>query len=263
MDMALQNKVVLVAGGSYGIGFHTALQLAHEGAKVAILARNEEKLTQAAEKIKGKSGYYPLIIPGDVTKADSCKHFIQKSIDHFGRLDGLVIAAGASQKGSLLSVEQEDWDHNWKLNVMSPFYLIRESVPFLKQSDSPKIVVVGSASAKQPTENQLVSNVTKSGILAFVKTLAVELAQYNINVNNVCPGRIFSERREQRMISEAKENNMELTDYISKASAMIPLKRMGNPSEVAALITFLLSKNASYITGQSINVDGGLVKSII
>jgi 3-oxoacyl-[acyl-carrier protein] reductase len=263
MNMGLKDKVILVAGASYGIGFDTALQLAEEGAKVSILGRDTNRLQIAKNLISERTGITPFSIQGDITKKEDCLAFVQESAQHFGQIDGLVVAAGSSKKGKLHEVGDDDWDLNWRLNVLSVYHLVQETVPFLKQRPSSKIVVVGSASAKQPSENQLISNVTKAGILTFVKTLATELADHNICINNVCPGKILSDRRRKRMQQEAVEKGISLQEAIDELSHSIPLKRLGEPSEVAALIVFLLSKHGSYMTGQSLTVDGGLIKSII
>ncbi|WP_157812098.1 SDR family NAD(P)-dependent oxidoreductase [Alteribacter populi] len=263
MDLGIKDQVVAVAGGSYGIGFGAAIQLVQEGAKVAILARNEEKLKEAAQSIQDETGYYPFLYTGDITNKEQCQEFIQETVNYYGKLDGLVIAAGASQKGMIENVDEDDWNRSWDLNVMSCFYLVQESLTHLKKSLNPKIVVVGSASAKQPSENQLISNVTKAGTLTFVKTLAEELAPFNICINNVCPGKILSERRQNRMLHEAKEKNIPVEEHVSHLAETIPLSRLGTTEEVASMIVYLLSEQASYISGQSINVDGGLIKSII
>jgi 3-oxoacyl-[acyl-carrier protein] reductase len=263
MDLGLKDKVVMVAGGSYGIGYSASLLLAQEGARVAIMARNAEKLAIAAQTIEQQTGCSLFTFNGDVTDADNCRQFVQQAYQHYGQLDGLIVAAGASEHGKLMSVQEHNWNHNWRLNVLGPFHFIQEAVPLLKKSEHPAIVIIGSASAKQPTDNQLVSNVTKAGVLSLVKTAANELAEFNIRVNNVCPGRIMSERRKQKMIDEATHQNIQLDQLYETVAETIPMKRLGTTDEVAALAVFLISKCGSYITGQSINVDGGLVKSII
>ena len=182
--------------------------------------------------------------------------------NRLGEVDILVHNAGSGMISSILDEQTtpEMWQDSWNKNVLSFVETLRLVLPGMKRKQSGRVIVVGSASGKQPTKNQFISNVTKGSLIPLVKSLAEELAPHNILVNNVCPGRFLTPQRERR-VRELAAAGMDEKQYYEELAATIPLRRIGRPEEIADFIVFLASERASYITGQSINVDGGLIRA--
>ena len=263
MDLQLKGKVAWVVGGSAGIGFACARSLLGEGANVAISGRHGERLQRAVEKLGQKPGDSLLSIQADITDHNKTKDTLRAILETFGRLDILIYSAGISRHGTLMQVKPEHWRENWELNVVSFFHTVQLVVPEMIKVGGGNIVVLGAASGKQPTANQLISNTTKGSLAPMVKTLAEELAPHNILINNVCPGRFLTERRWELAKLAQEERGISADEYLREVADTVPLKRLGRPEEAADFITFLVSPKGSYITGQSITIDGGLVRSII
>ncbi len=263
MDLCLNGKVAWVVGGSEGIGYECVRSLMAEGVRVAVSSRSETKMASASESIEKKLGKRPLTIQADASDHQKMQEVLCQIVKQLGRLDILIYVAGISNHGKLMDVEPETWRKNWELNVVSFFHAVRIVVPEIKKQVSGSIIVLGASSGKQPTPNQLISNTTKGSLIPMVKTLAGELAEYNIVINNVCPGRFLTPRRWHLAEREHEQRGISAEDYFHEVASTVPLKRLGEPEEIADFITFLTSSKASYITGQSISVDGGLVRSII
>ncbi|MHA1333070.1 MAG: SDR family oxidoreductase [Candidatus Odinarchaeia archaeon] len=262
MDLGLKDKVAVVAASSRGIGKAVALGLAHEGVKLTICARGEEQLFKTAEEIRQKTGAQVLAIPTDVTKEEQVKNLIKETIKEYETVHILVNNAGGPPTGYFLEIPQKTWEEAVRLNLMSTIYMCREVIPYMIKQKWGRIINLTSFSVKQPIDGLILSNTVRAGVIGLAKTLSNEYGKYNILVNNVCPGYTFTER--VKKLAETKANAQGTTPdkIIENWTKNIPLGRLGKPEEIANLVVFLASEKASYITGTSIQVDGGLIKGI-
>jgi 3-oxoacyl-[acyl-carrier protein] reductase len=253
VELGLKGKVAVVTGGTEGIGRATALRLAREGAKVAICARRQEPLDQTAAEIK-KAGAEVLTVSADMSKAADIERFMKAVIDRFGRIDILVNNAGTSARGKFLEIEDKTWNSDIELKVFGAIRCTRLAVPHMKKHGGGRIVNITISSAKQPGAESYPTSVSRAAGLALTKALSKEYAADNILVNTVCIGKIKSGQHERRYTREGKKAE----DYYREVSKDIPLGRVGEAEEVASVITFLVSDAASYVTGTSVNLDGGI-----
>jgi 3-oxoacyl-[acyl-carrier protein] reductase len=253
VDLGLKGKVAVVTGGTEGIGKATALKLAQEGAKVAICARRTELLDKAAEEIR-KTGAEVLAIAADMSKAADIERFMKAVIERFGRLDILVNNAGTSARGKFLEVDDATWSADLELKLFGAIRCTRLAVPHMKKQGGGRIINITISSAKQPGAQSMPTSVSRAAGLALTKALSKEFAADNILVNTVCIGKIKSGQHERRI----RKDGLTADDYYAKTGKEIPLGRVGEAAEVANVITFLVSDAASYVTGSSINLDGGI-----
>lgn len=264
MDLALGGKVALVLAASKGIGRACARSLALEGVSVVMGSRDQEALTQAAREIEQESGSRAVPVPTDVTRAEDIQNIVETAIREFGRLDIVVNNGGGPKPGTFEMLNDEQWRAAFELNLMSAVHVVRAALPHLRQSGEGRIINIESTSVKQPIDGLVLSNAVRSGVIGLAKTLSVELAEDNITINNVCPGRILTDRvRQVYRIDEKIQDGMSEDEALASASRDVPMKRLGDPSELADLVTFLASRRAAYITGTTIQVDGGLVRSLL
>jgi 3-oxoacyl-[acyl-carrier protein] reductase len=253
VELGLKGKVAVVTGATEGIGRATALRLAREGASVAICARRQEPLDKAAAELK-KTGSDVLAVSADMSKAADIERFMKAVIDRFGRVDILVNNAGTSMRGKFLELDDAKWSADLELKVFGAIRCTRLAVPHMKKHGGGRIVNITISSAKQPGAESYPTSVSRAAGLAITKALSKEYAADNIRVNTVCIGKIKSGQHERRFTREGR--NAE--DYYREASKDIPLGRVGEAEEVANVITFLVSDAASYVTGTSVNLDGGI-----
>ncbi len=263
MNLGLTGKIAVVGASSKGLGKAIALGLAQEGAKVAICARNSGTLEETATHIRNATGSEVLAVPTDVSKLDQVETLIGKVLSHFGGIDILVNNAGGPRAGRFDDLLEEDYHTAVHLNLMSTINLCRSVVPIMRRRGSGRIINLTSVSVKQPVDGLMLSNMARTGVIGFAKTLATELAPDNILVNNVCPGIIFTDRIKQLATVRAEEAGISYEATLEKMTADIPLGRIGDPEEFANLVVFLASEKASYITGTTIQADGGMVKSLL
>ena len=263
MDLGLSGKVALVAAASRGLGRATAERLAREGMNVAICARNEELLHQAAKEIQSATGAEVLAVPADVSKSEDVERLVSQTLERFGRLDVLVTNAGGPPPGNFFELTDGQWEAAFRLTLMSVVWLCREAIPPMRAQKWGRIVNITSVSVKQPLNNLLLSNSLRLAVIGLAKSLAAELAPYNITVNSVCPGPIATERMEQLLQAQAQMRNISLEEAKAAWTREIPLARLGQPQELADAIAFLASENAGFITGAALQVDGGMVKFVL
>lgn len=253
MELGLKGKVAVVTGGTEGIGKATALKLAQEGAKVAICARRAELLDKTADEIR-KTGAEVLAVAADMSKAADIERFMKAVIERFGRLDILVNNAGTSARGKFLEVDDATWSADLELKLFGAIRCTRLAVPHMKKQGGGRIVNITISSAKQPGAQSMPTSVSRAAGLALTKALSKEYAADNILVNTVCIGKIKSGQHERRI----RNDGLSADEYYAKTAKEIPLGRVGESAEVANVITFLVSDAASYVTGSSINLDGGI-----
>ncbi len=256
MDLGLFGKVALVTGGSYGIGKAIALRLAQEGARVAICARREEVLREAVSEIEKQTGSELLPVVADVSRAEDLEHFVRSALERFGRIDILVNNAGSTSANYFEDVTDEMWHQDLELKLMAAVRLSRLCIPEMRGVGGGRIINMTMVRAKQPGPRSVPTSVSRAAGLALTKALSKDYAADNILVNTVCLGVVRSGQWERRY-EKQKERYADLEEFYRENSKDIPLKRYGEPGEVADLVAFLASERASYITGDAINIDGG------
>jgi len=252
MELELEGRVALVTGGTQGIGRATAMRLAQEGAAVVIAARGREGLDAVAAQI-GAAGGKVAAVQADVGKTADCERLVGEVIKAFGRLDILVNNAGTSSTGEFESVTDETWREDLELKLFGAIRLARLAIPHMKKQGGGRIVNITTIGAKQPRARSMPTTVTRAAGLAFTKALSKEYAAHNILVNTVCIGLIRSAQQD----AKAAKANLTAEQFYANLGKDIPLGRVGLPEEVANVIAFLVSGAASYVTGSSINLDGG------
>ena len=253
MELGLKGKVAVVTGSSEGIGKATAIRLALEGASVAICARRPEPLEKVANEIRSQGGVV-FAHPTDMSKAADVERFIKAVIDHYGRIDILVNNAGSSIRGPFETVGDEMWQQDLDLKVFGAIRASRLVIPYMKKHGGGRIINISTIAGKQPGPASGPTSVSRAAGLALTKALSKEFAADNILVNAVCIGKVRSGQHERRIARE----KLVAEEYYAKISEEIPLGRVGEAMEVANVIAFLASDAASYVTGSSIHLDGGM-----
>jgi 3-oxoacyl-[acyl-carrier protein] reductase len=260
MDLGLKGKIALVTGSSRGLGFATALELAREGAKVAINGRDEAKLQAAAERIRTETGAEVTALAGDVSQAEIPQALVDGTIRAFGGLDLLVTNSGGPKPGAFESLSETDWQRGVDLCLMLHVRLIRAALPHLKLSTTPAVLTITSISVKQPIANLILSNSVRGATIGLTKSLALDLAPQGIRFNSILPASTDTERMSELLGARAMANGTTPEEELAKATREMPMGRMAKPEEFARAAAFLLSPAASYLTGVMLPVDGGSYK---
>jgi 3-oxoacyl-[acyl-carrier protein] reductase len=261
MDLGLKGKVAIVAGASQGMGRAIAYGFAAERAKVTICARGEAKLKETAEGIRSKTGGDVLPVVADMARLEDVKNLVARTAEKFGRIDIAVTNAGGPPFGEFMKLTEEDWEGAFRLSFLSALRFVREAVPHMRKVGSGRVINITSYGVKEPIQGLVLSNAMRSGVHGMAKTLSRELAKDNILVNSVCPGRIDTERHHNLNVARAERLKKPLEEINKQMKGEVPLGRYGAPEEVADLVLFLASDRASYLTGTTIQIDGGLVRT--
>ena len=258
MDFGLKGKVAIVTGGSEGIGRAAAVSLAQEGASVVICARRKDVLDAAAEEIRRQTGSKVLAVPADVRDAAQIQNVVNKAVETFGRLDIVVNNAGSSARGNIETVDDDAWQQDMDLKFYAAIRFTRAAIPHMKKVGGGRIINITNLAAKQPGANSMPTSVTRAAGIALTKAVSKDLAKYNILVNTVCIGSIKSGQGERRVATMQQQGTaMTMEAFYAEAGRNIPLGRVGEAREAGDVICFLASERASYLTGTSVNIDGG------
>jgi 3-oxoacyl-[acyl-carrier protein] reductase len=262
MDLGLKAKVAMVAGASRGLGYAVARGLAAEGACVSISSRSGDAIEASAKRITAETGSPALATPLDVKSGDGIAIWYDRTVKEFGGVDLLFVNAGGPPAGSALSFDDDAWKNAFELLVLSAVRMVRLAAPSMKARGGGAIVVSTSSAVKEPIPNLALSNVVRSSVSALSKTLANELAGDRIRVNHLLPGRIDTDRVRELDVIRGKANSTSPDEVKAAYSKTIPLGRYGQADEFAAAAVFLFSDAARYITGASLQVDGGLIRGV-
>ena len=262
MDLGLKGKTALVAASSKGLGKAIAKGLASEGANVCICARTQETLEATATEIRQDTGADVLAVTADVSQPQDVQRLVEAVVEQFGGLDILINNAGGPPAGTFDTIPEEAYQGALELNLLSTVNLCRAAVPIMKEHGWGRVINMTSISVKQPIAGLMLSNMARAGVIGFAKTLATELAPHGILVNSVCPGIIFTDRITQLAESRSQTQGITPQQVIANMEADIPVGRLGKPDELANLVVFLCSERASYITGTTIQADGGMYKGL-
>jgi 3-oxoacyl-[acyl-carrier protein] reductase len=263
MDLGLKGRVAIVAAASKGLGKAVAEEFAKEGCEVAICARNAETLERTAAEIGKASGREVLSRAMDVTKEDAVRNFVADVDRKFGRVDICVTNAGGPPAKKFLDITMDEWRAAVDLTLMSTVYFAHEVLPRMKRNKWGRLLTITSVSVKQPIDNLLLSNSLRAGVTGLAKTLANEFGADGITVNNVCPGYTLTERLDELAEKQAKITGVQREEIFKNWSSQMPIGRVVQPAEFAAMVTFLASSRASAINGTTIPIDGGWVKGLL
>jgi 3-oxoacyl-[acyl-carrier protein] reductase len=263
MDLGLKGKVAAVAAASRGLGRATARALALEGAAVALCGRDEGRIREAAVEISRETGAPTLPVVADVAVAADCRRFVELTVQEFGRLDILVTNTGGPKPGAFDAVDDDRWEEAFRTTLANVYHLARAAVPHMRRNRWGRIVNVASLSAKQPVDGLLLSNTFRPAIVGLAKTLSNELGADGILVNTLCPGYTRTDRLQEVADARAKAAGITAEKVLADLAKSVPLGRIAEPEEFAAVAAFLCSERASFLTGLTIAVDGGACKGLL
>ena len=263
MDLGLTGRVAIVAAASKGLGHAVAEELAREGAHVAICARTPGTLAETAAQIRKSTGHEVFYQPLDVTDSAAIASFVSAVEDRFGRLDVCVTNSGGPPSNSFGSTTPEDWRSAVDQLLMSTVFFAREALPRMQKNKWGRLITITSSAVKQPVDGLLLSNSVRAAVTGLARTLANEYATEGITVNNVCPGYTRTLRLDGLASTISARTGSRPEEVFANWEREIPARRLGTPQELAAVVAFLASERASYVTGTSIAVDGGLIRSLL
>ena len=263
MDLGLKDKVAIIGGASKGLGRACAQVLAEEGAKVTICSRTSADLDKAADEIRSSTGAEVMTYAADLDKLESITGLISSTVQKFGGLDILVNNSGGPPLARAFDATEDQWETAVHRSLIFFGRMCRESIPHLKQRGGGRIINILASTVYNPIPNLALSGATRMGVVAYSKSLADEVGRDGILVNNVCPGSILSDRMLSNVTSRAKELGISVEDGLANRAEETALGRVGEPVELANLVAFLASDKSTYITGTTILVDGGLVRSVM
>jgi len=262
MDLALKRRVALIAASSQGIGLATAEAFAAEGCRIAMCARNRQALDSAADKIRKQSGVEVVAEAFDVTDPAAVSRFVAAVAQKFGGVDICVTNAGGPPAKGFLACTDQDWQRAIDANFLSAVFFAREVIPHMQRKKWGRFITITSITTKQPVVDLVLSNAVRAAVVGLVKSLANEFGKDGILVNNVGPGFTATDRLKELAKARAAASGKSEQDFFDAWAADAPLKRVGDPREVAETIVWLASERASFVTGQTVLVDGGMYKGL-
>lgn len=263
MNLELDGKVAIVGGASKGLGRACAEVLAEEGAAVVLCSRSQGELEKAARAIRDTTGRETLAFAGDLDRPETIHDLVAAAVTRFGRLDVLVNNSGGPPLARAQGATEEQWATAVQRSLLFFARMCREAVPHLARAGGGRIINILASTVYQPIPNLALSGATRMGVVAFAKSLADEVGRDGILVNNVCPGSILTERMLSNVTARAKELGIPVEKALEQRAAETAVGRIGDPREMAYLVAFLASSRSSYITGTTMLVDGGLVRSVL
>ena len=263
MDLGLRDKVAIVGGASRGLGYASAEALAREGAKLVVWARRNPALAEAAARLAGAHGVEVVPVLGDVREAADQEKVVAATLERFGRVDILVNNDGAPPIGRLMDFDDAAWEKALRQNLTSVVRLVRLAVPSMRARGWGRIVNITAISVKAPIAGFGLSVASWAALVGFSKTLSRELGSDGITVNTICPGRIDTDLLKRSLKAQAEVEGRAVEAVLEEARSRIPLGRLGRPAEIGAVVAFLASEQASYLTGTTLQVDGGSLESLL
>jgi 3-oxoacyl-[acyl-carrier protein] reductase len=262
MDLGLKNRVALVAASSQGLGLATAEAFAAEGCRVAMCARNPQTLEAAAAKIRKQHNVGVFAEPFDVADSAAVARFVAAVANKFGSVDICVTNAGGPPAKGFLATTLDDWQRAIELNFLSTVYFAREVIPHMQRQHWGRIITITSITTKQPVADLVLSNAVRAAVVGLVRSLANEFGKDGILVNNVGPGFTATDRLKELAKARSSATGKNEQEIFDAWAAEAPLRRLGEPRELAETIVWLASERASYVTGQTVLVDGGMYKGL-
>ncbi|HEX8709778.1 MAG TPA: SDR family oxidoreductase [Pyrinomonadaceae bacterium] len=262
MDLGLRDRVALVAAASRGIGFAAALELAREGARVFLCSRDEGRALEAAARIRAETGAQVTGVRADVTSDEDAARFVGLAEREAGRIDICMTNAGGSPASTFAETDLEMYRRAFELNALSAIRLAQLVVAPMRERQWGRIINITSISVKQPISGLLLSNTVRAGLTGWAKTLSTEVAADNVTVNSVAPGYTLTERQDELAEARGRMTGKSREELLAGWAAEIPMRRLASPEEIAAAVAFLASERASYITGVTLQVDGGWVRGL-
>lgn len=263
MDLGIKDKIAVVTGGSKGLGRAVAFTLAREGANLAVCARDEKALINLRDEIKDNLRSEIFVYPCDLTKREEILKFKEEVIKYYGTIHMLFINSGGPTTGGFFDFKEKDYLDALNLNLMSTISLVYSFINYMIEQKYGRIVASTSISVKEPIQDIILSNVSRTPVVAFIKSLSREVGKFNITANCVAPGYILTDRLRKVIEGRSLKNGTTFEEELNKINKEIPLGRVADPEEFANVVTFLLSEKASYLSGVTLLIDGGLYKGLM
>lgn len=263
MNLGIQDKVAIISASSKGLGRACAEELAAEGCNLTIFSRNSVDIRKTANEIREKYKTRVLPLQADTSSSKDLKNVVRSTIREYKTVHILINNAGGPPFGYFEDFKAKDWQNALELNLLSVINLTKEVIPYMEKQEWGRIINITSIAVKQPIDGLILSNTARAGVIGFAKTLSNEYGKYNILVNNLCPGRIMTDRIKEIAEKRAKETKKSFKTVIKGMESDIPVGRIGSPEEFGSMVAFLVSERASYITGNTIQIDGGYSKGLL
>jgi len=262
MNFNLQGKTAIIGGSSKGLGRACAVALALEGVNIVLCARNEDTLRETQQEIESL-GVHTLALVVDMANGDDNARIVRETIDRFGRIDILVNNSGGPKPGTFRDITERELDDAYESVLKYNIRMIRLCLPFMEKSGWGRIVNITSITVKEPLPNMVLSNIFRSAVVSYAKSISKELISKGITINNVCPGYFKTDRVTQLMQVRAEEEGITMEEYEQKAILAFPHKRYMNPQELGDLVCYLCTDQARSVNGTTIQIDGGMLNGLI